>query len=340
MDGSVRVAYDGLGIGSVTDPSSLSIVADGFGGTAIACFLRGTHVLSPDGEVAVEDLSIGDLLVTVSGAVKPIRWIGRRNYSGRFAVGNRTILPILIRAGALADGVPRRDLLVSPKHAMFLNGMLIPAEHLTNGISIIQLAALDEIAYFHIELDDHDVIHAEGALAETFVDDENRGMFQNAHEYHRLYPAALPTTACYCADRVEDGYELEAVRRQIDQRAGLRKRDGRQTSATLRGSLDLVDSHLIYGWAQNSEHPEAPVCVDIFDNEVLITRTLANHYRLDLKEAGLGSGHHGFEVKLTGGLCPLLRHVIRVSRTSDGSSVGSPRVVEPENGDASGRIAA
>ena len=185
------------------------------------------------------------------------------------------------------------------------------------------------------------VINAEGALAETFVDDENRGMFQNAHEYHRLYPAALPKTAGYCADRVEDGkLQLEAVRGQIDQRAGLRKRDGRQTSATLRGSLDLVDLDLIYGWAQNSEHPEAPVCVDIFDNEVLITRTLANHYRPDLKEAGLGNGYHGFELKLTGGLCPLLRHVIRVSRTSDGSSVGSSRVVEPENGDASGRIAA
>ena len=86
---------------------------------------------------------------------------------------------------------------------------------------------------------------------------------------------------------------------------------------------------MIHGWAQNSDHPEAPVCVDVFDNGVVIARTLANRYRPDLKKAALGSGHHGFDVRIPAGLCPLSRHVIQVSRSSDGSLLGSARVVEP-----------
>jgi O-antigen biosynthesis protein len=328
-------------LSGVTGPANwfVKTTTDGAGGTDIflstACYLVGTQVLSDRGQVAVEDLVIGDHLITVSGAAKPIRWIGRRNYSGRFAVGNRTVLPIVIRAGALADGVPRRDLLVSPKHAMFLDGMLIPAEHLINGVSVAQIEAIEEIAYLHIELDQHEVIHAEGALSETYVDDENRGMFHNAHEFYALHPDVVPPPARYFAERVEDGYELEVVRRRIEVRAGLSQQDDPATSAAFRGSLDHADLNVICGWAQNSDHPEAPVCLDIFDNGVLMARTLANRYRADLKMAALGSGRHGFEVRSPTGLCPLSRHIIQVIRSSDGSLLGSACVVVPlESGDA------
>lgn len=219
--------------------------------------------------------------------------------------------------------------MVSPKHSMFLDGMLIPAERLINGASIVQLEAMEEIAYFHIELAEHDVIHAEGALSETFVDDNSRGMFHNACEFHALYPDTRPATAVYFADRVEDAYELEAVRRRIDVRAGLPQRDEPPTPAPLRGSLDHAGLDLIQGWAQNIDHPEAPVCMAVFDNCVQIARALANRYRPDLKMAGLGSGRHSFEVTVPGGLCPLSRHVIQVRRSSDGAPLGSSRIVEP-----------
>jgi Hint domain len=182
-------------------------------------------ILTDRGEIAVEDLRIGDHLITLSGAARRLRWVGRRSYAGRFAAGNRDILPVLIRRDALADGVPRRDLFVSPLHAMYLDGVLIPASALVNGSSIVQLGEVDQVEYIHLELETHDVILAEGAASETFVDDDSRGMFHNAMEYHLLYPDAPRVPARYCAPRVEDGEALEAVRRRLAVRAHLPQSD-------------------------------------------------------------------------------------------------------------------
>src|SRR5262249_39303173 len=149
--------------------------SDGSDGTAITldetpCYCRGTLILTEGGEIAVEDLRIGDRLVAASGEARPIKWIGRRSYARRLLPGKRSVLPVRISRHALADDVPRRDLWVSPEHAMFLDGALIPAIALVNGSSIIQVEAVEEVTYFHLELESHDVIHAEGALAESFVD--------------------------------------------------------------------------------------------------------------------------------------------------------------------------
>lgn len=75
-----------------------------------------------------------------------------------------------IKQGALADCVPRRDLWVSPLHAMYLDEVLIPAVALVNGTSIVQAEAVDRVDYIHVEFETHDVILAEGAPSETFVD--------------------------------------------------------------------------------------------------------------------------------------------------------------------------
>jgi len=183
--------------------------------TIAACFRRGTRILAERGEVAIETLRIGDEIATLGGGSQRIRWIGRRSYTRQFATGNRDVLPVLIRAGALADGVPSRDLWVSPDHALYIDGVLIPSRALINGESIVQESSVAEVSYYHLEFDEHAVITAEGALSESYVDDESRGQFDNAAEYTDLYPHAVRTAARFCAPRAEDGELLERVRRHL-----------------------------------------------------------------------------------------------------------------------------
>ncbi len=188
-------------------------MADASGGTdlTIACYCTGTLIATPQGERPVESLAIGDTLVTASGAHRPIRWIGRRSYAGRFLAANPAVQPIRFRAGSLGGGLPHRDLLVSPEHAMFIDGVLVPARCLVNGVTIKQERDCKRVDYFHVELAAHDVIFAEGAPSETFVDDDSRGVFHNAAEWNG--PSDGP--ARYYAPRVENGFALQAVRDRL-----------------------------------------------------------------------------------------------------------------------------
>jgi O-antigen biosynthesis protein len=206
----------------------------------------------------------------------PIKWIGCRSYGGRFVMGQKDILPVCIKAGALDDNVPKRDLWISPHHAMYFEdamyfehamyfedeargGVLIEARDLLNGVSIVQAERIEKVEYFHIELDTHDVIVAEGALSETFIDDDSRGMFHNAQEYDTLYADEVERVVCYCAPRYDEGYEVEAVRQRLALRAGLLRASDAPRLGALRGYVDMVTGTCVAGWAQNSDAPEAPL---------------------------------------------------------------------------------
>ncbi|MBR0653665.1 Hint domain-containing protein [Plastoroseomonas arctica] len=169
--------------------------ADGIGPDAgapprqfdIICFYPGTLIATPGGERAVETLAIGDLVLTNTGVAAPVRWMGRQTVSTRFADPLR-VLPIRIAADALAEGLPLRDLLLSPDHAVLLGGILIQAGALVNGASIRREDAVPEVfTYHHVELADHSLILAEGVAAETFVDNAGRLAFDNWEEHEALY---------------------------------------------------------------------------------------------------------------------------------------------------------
>jgi Hint domain len=159
---------------------------------AAVCFMPGTMVRTPDGEVAVETLKRGDLVTTTDGRAKIVSWIGRQTVSMRFADPLR-VLPIRIKAGALGENVPSRDLLISPDHAILVGEILIQAGALVNGLSIVRETEVPQtFTYFHVELEDHSLILAENTAAETFVDNVDRLAFDNWQEHEALYPEGKP----------------------------------------------------------------------------------------------------------------------------------------------------
>jgi hypothetical protein len=157
-------------------------------GDVAICFMAGTMIRTPDGAVAVETLKRGDLVMTSDGRAVPVTWLGRQTISTRFADPLR-VLPIRIRAGALGECMPARDLLVSPDHALFVGGVLVQAGALVNGSSIIRETAVPQtFVYYHVEVDDHSLIFAEDVPAETFIDNVDRLAFDNWDEHQALYP--------------------------------------------------------------------------------------------------------------------------------------------------------
>lgn len=182
------------------------------------CYVTGTRILTTRGEVAVEDLAVGDLAVTVSGAQRPIRWIGHRTLQCR---GRADLLPVRIAAGAFGEGRPARDLMVSPGHAIcvdVLGEVLIPAIRLVNGTTIAQVEVA-EVTYWHVELESHDILLAEGLPAESYLEMGNRGFFEGPG--FGLGPDAPEgrTTDDFCRPFHEEGRLVEAVRTRLQARA-------------------------------------------------------------------------------------------------------------------------
>jgi hypothetical protein len=279
----------------------------------VPCFCRGTLIMTPNGEVAVEDLNIGDLVMTMHNGAQPIKWIGTRGYDGRFIRDGLFTLPICLKQGAIGRNVPTRDLWVSPGHAICLQGVLVPAWLLINGTSIYQARHVDQVEYFHIELENHAVLFADGCPAESFLDDDCRGQFHNAGEFVALYPFQ-DNKPVSCLPRVEDGFALRAIQEQLAERAG-QSLPPWQTAGALRGFVDQATGQTVSGWAQCETQPEAPVCLDILVDGKRVMLALANRYRADLREAGLGSGRHAFEVNLPAGMSGK----VEVRRSADGA---------------------
>jgi hypothetical protein len=171
------------------------------------CFLKGTKIETAEGKRRIEDLAIGDLLPTMFGGLRPIQWIGRypikkSNWSKPWV---RDALPVRIAASALAPNVPHADLYVTGGHSLMIDGLLVPAGCLINGETITRHEAAnecDELEFFHIKLESHDVIYAEGAPVDTLLRVDECAV--NFADYFRRY--GQPTTEeARCAPRVSFG---------------------------------------------------------------------------------------------------------------------------------------
>jgi len=143
-----------------------------------ACFCSGTGILTSGAEIPVEALAVGDTVQTVSGTTAAVVWIGHRRVDCRRHPRPHDALPVRIHANAFGHGLPRRDLLLSPDHSVFIDGVLIPIRHLINGASIVR-EPVDEVTYWHVELPQHDILLAEGLPCESYLDTGNRGAFAN-----------------------------------------------------------------------------------------------------------------------------------------------------------------
>ena len=273
----------------------------------VACFLRGTHILTASGNRPVEALRIGDRVLTRSGA-RPIKWIGRRAYAARFVAANPHLQPIRIAAGALGPHTPTRDLLVSPLHALHFDTriageVLIPAGLLRNAATITRDTTPADVHYFHIELDSHDILFAEGAPAESFTDCNSRAMFDNAAEFAALYPNDPGTPWHACAPRTEHGLAVEEVRHRLAIRAGL---PAPAAPGPLRGNLDRIGPDTIEGWVQDRANPDLPVTIELIHAGEILATTTANRYRTDLEHAHIGDGRHGYVLPIPPGLTHFL----------------------------------
>ncbi|WBV43270.1 Hint domain-containing protein [Pseudoroseomonas cervicalis] len=196
------------------------------------CFLAGTLIATPAGERAIETLAIGDTVLGATGEALRIRWIGRQQVTA-FLADRQRRWPIRIACGALAEGLPRRDLLVSPDHAIALDGLLVQAAALVNGSSITREAAPPaRFTYFHLELEGaHALVLAEGVASESFVDNVTRSRFDNHAEYAALYGEAPSATGELDWPRVKSARQLpRPLAQRLRQRAAALGLEGAQAA--------------------------------------------------------------------------------------------------------------
>lgn len=152
------------------------------------CFRAGTLIATPAGPRPVESLRAGDrVCLALEDATAEVIWTGHRQVDCTRHPDPRKVWPIRIAAGALGGATPQRDLYLSPDHALYLDGVLIPARRLVNGTTITQVQVAS-VTYHHIELPAHEVLLAEGAAAESYLDTGDRMNFTNAPGATKLHP--------------------------------------------------------------------------------------------------------------------------------------------------------
>lgn len=154
-----------------------------------ACYAAGTRIATHHGTVAIEELRVGERVVTASGALRPIVWLGHRQVDCLRHPCPSDVWPVRVQTHAFAPGQPARDLFLSPDHAVHVGEVLIPVRYLLNGATIAQVP-VPAVTYWHVELPVHDLVLAEGLPCESYLDTGNRAAFTGSGERNRLVAKA------------------------------------------------------------------------------------------------------------------------------------------------------
>ncbi|MGH8845127.1 MAG: Hint domain-containing protein [Advenella sp.] len=268
------------------------------GGTmTYACYLKGTHIATPDGEVKVETLKAGDQVLTASGSIATVKWLGFRklNRDRIPADAQLRAAPIRIAKGALAENIPHRDLTVSPGHRFNFDGALIPALSLVNGLTITQDFTVKHYEYFHVELEHFDMLLAEGAAAESYLDvGDYRNSFENA-ETVAVHPdfgpaperVALPGYVQKITPEI-----IEPVRRELFKRAqaltGVSRTADAKLQVQINGiTIDAATACTKAGVYQFELPAELQSDIRILSNSVVV-RDTSLRSRRDTRVIGVG----------------------------------------------------
>jgi hypothetical protein len=278
--------------------------------TGVVCFLAGTMVTTPAGEERVEQLKVGDMILTASGQARPIVWIGVGHVLATRGRRNAAT-PVIVRKGALAPNVPHYDLRVTKGHSFLLDGVLIPVEFLVNHRSILWDDRAGEVSIYHIELETHDVLLANGAPAESYRDDGNRWLFRNTNLGWNLRPQPS------CAPVLTGGPIVDATWRRLLDRVGPRPHvpltddpdlhvlaDGvRLDAATRQGDVYVFDLPATPASTRVMSHAAAPQelglardprCLGVALRRIVV-RAGSRFRVIEAKDGLLRQGFHAFE---------------------------------------------
>jgi hypothetical protein len=201
-------------------PQGLTLATDAAGDAvlSVTCYAEGTRIRTPAGEVAIETLQPGDLVTTLEGVAKQVRWIGHRRVDCARHPNPESVWPVRVAAHAMGVGLPARDLYLSPDHAIYAEGVLIPVKHLIDGAAVAQVPRA-KVTYYHIELDAHAIILAENLPAETYLDTGDRASFANGGEavlFRPVWCTAQRLREAYsCAPLRATGPEVDRVRARL-----------------------------------------------------------------------------------------------------------------------------
>ncbi|MGF1275344.1 Hint domain-containing protein [Acetobacter pasteurianus] len=173
----------GLTIDGVSQYGNALVVGDDGNLIYEVCFLRGSMIRTPKGDIAVENLLSGDEVIaydsnTQQAITRPVVWIGKAQCSVRSHLpDDEAGYPVRVCKNAIADGVPYKDMLITAEHCLFFDGKFVPVRMLVNGVSIFYDKSITSYDYYHVETAQHSVITADGMLTESYLDTGNRRVF-------------------------------------------------------------------------------------------------------------------------------------------------------------------